>query len=520
MAFDIGKILLQQKAITVEQLRRGHGLKGRRGGSLSAWLVEMGAVTEDQIVDAVSQEFRVPAIKLDSVSFDEQLAQVVPLEVARRHRVLPLSKEGRTLTIVTADPTDVFALDDIKFTTGLDVALVVSTESAIDAAIKKVYGEGAFVPAAELESVAADVEEAEPNEDDRRYDDLESDVDSSNLPANHRAKSPGNYSIVKVFYATDRQATGDQTPAKRYGNKRSKDEGLTFGTCEVSIPRDHKLAHIERPSWRNLFREDPARHVVVLSVSPLASQSYFDELSSDVRSSEKRQVLVFIHGFDVTFEEGAWRTAQLAYDLGFDGPPILYSWPSKGHLHDYTVDETTMEWSVPHLKQLLSEVCARAGAQIAHVIAHSMGNRILVNALKEIALSSSAGAPALVHEVILTAPDVDTGVFLQTAELIQKAAARITLYASANDKALEASKRIHGGPRAGDSGDGIVVFPQIETIDASGVDTSFVGHSYYGDNRSVLSDIFYLLRDGLPASKRFGMRQMSIVKGLYWAFVP
>src|SRR4029077_17706276 len=131
--------------------------------------------------------------------------------------------------------------------------------------------------------------------------------------------------------------------------------------------------------------------------------------------SERKQILVFIHGFDVTFEQGTWRTAQLAYDLGFDEPPVLYSWPSMGHLRDYTVDEATFEWCVPHLKGLLADISTKCGAQMVHIIAHSMGNRILANALKEIALAAPQGALPQVQEVILTAPDIDAGVFRQIA---------------------------------------------------------------------------------------------------------
>lgn len=523
MSLDLGKILLRRGVITIEQLKRGRRLEDTTGDSLALCLQQQGSITEDKILDAVSHECSVPAIKLNDFTFDEELVRLVPLELVRRHRVFPLSKKGHTLTIVTADPTDILALDDIKFSTGLSVSVAVSTESAIRAAIKRLYGEEEHRSAAMLESVGEPLDLSEENKEDASRDlgDLTSPVaNSPSIPPSPTKEAPNGYFIFKVFYATDRQSTGEQAPSKYYGCMRNTKGCLTFGTCEVSIPRDHKLARIERPSWQNLFREDPARHVVLLGINPLSLQDYFQGVSADVGLSTKRQILIFIHGFDVTFEQGAWRTAQLAYDLGFDGPPILYSWPSRGHLRDYTADEATMEWSVAHLKQFLSDVCTRCGAQMVHVIAHSMGNRILVNALKEIALADTPNASPLLHEVVLTAPDIDKGVFLQTADLIQKAARRITLYASSKDKALEASKKIHGGPRAGDSGKDIIAIPDIETIDASQVDTSFIGHSYYGDNRSVLSDLFYLLRDGLPAGKRFGMRRMALLNRLYWAFVP
>ena len=83
------------------------------------------------------------------------------------------------------------------------------------------------------------------------------------------------------------------------------------------------------------------------------------------------------------------------------------------------------------------------------------------------------------------------------------------LYASSKDRALGVSKRIHGYPRAGDSGDGLVVLPSVDTIDATDVDTSLVGHSYYGDNRSILTDLFTLLKHG-NAPPRFGMTRAGL----------
>jgi esterase/lipase superfamily enzyme len=96
----------------------------------------------------------------------------------------------------------------------------------------------------------------------------------------------------------------------------------------------------------------------------------------------------------------------------------------------------------------------------------------------------------------------------------------VTLYASSRDKALALSKELHGGWRAGDSGDHIVVVPPIDTIDVSNVDTSFEGHVYFGNNASVISDLFYLIRDGKRPSERFGLVAKKLDGKPYWMFVP
>ena len=96
----------------------------------------------------------------------------------------------------------------------------------------------------------------------------------------------------------------------------------------------------------------------------------------------------------------------------------------------------------------------------------------------------------------------------------------ITLYASSNDLALTASKKVHRYPRAGDAGEGLILVPGIETIDATHVNTGLFGHSYFADEKSVLSDIFYLIHDGKRAAQRFGLNQIDAQGGRYWEIKP
>ena len=99
-------------------------------------------------------------------------------------------------------------------------------------------------------------------------------------------------------------------------------------------------------------------------------------------------------------------------------------------------------------------------------------------------------------------------------------AAEITLYASSRDKALLASRTFHGYARAGDAGGGLVVMSGIETIDASATDTSLLGHSYYGDACSVLSDLYHLVREGKRAPQRFALQTVETLERAYWIFRP
>ena len=320
-----------------------------------------------------------------------------------------------------------------------------------------------------------------------------------------------------MFYATDRQIR-TPTPVV-FGATRHPAGDLTLGTFDVSIPRTHRVGYVERPSvWRLEFREERDRHFLIVERTIKAQPVFYAEPAQRVQRSDAKEAMVFVHGYNVGFDDAVYRTAQLSYDLGFGGAPILYSWPSNGSVLDYSGDVNNSEWSMDHLRFFLGELVARSGAQSVYLVAHSMGNRVLVGALARLAADSQfAALPRFTH-LVLTAPDIDVGVFRQLAAAFTVTARRTTLYVSANDKALQLSKKINGYPRAGDAGPGVVVLSGIDTIDVSDVDSDLVGHSYYGDNRSVLSDMFNLLRGQPPP--RFGLKEMIIGAVKYWKFVP
>jgi esterase/lipase superfamily enzyme len=335
------------------------------------------------------------------------------------------------------------------------------------------------------------------------------------------AEAEPNYKTVKVFYATDRGATGHDEPANFYGSDRDPNETLSLGTCDVSIPRDHRPGELEAPSiWRLEFREDPAKHVVLLGVHPEKEKGqFYSDLATTVATSPNKEAFVFIHGYKTSFEDAARRTGQLAYDLGFNGAPIFYSWPSKGDLPGYAADEGTIIWTAPHLTAFLQQVAVQSNAKTVHLIAHSMGNRALTQALANLATPPAGTSRPHFREVILAAPDVDRDIFKQLAAAVASSADRVTLYASSHDEALAASKKVHEFPRAGEAGKSVLVLKGIDTIDVSSVDSSFLGHSYFGDNTSVISDIRRLLNLGAPPNQRTCLSEASLLDLTYWVFV-
>jgi esterase/lipase superfamily enzyme len=241
-------------------------------------------------------------------------------------------------------------------------------------------------------------------------------------------------------------------------------------------------------------------------------------IAEKLATTSSKSTFVFVHGYNVSFEDAARRTAQMAYDLNFDGAPIFYSWPSQARVLGYTRDEQNVEWTQPHLENFLQDIIARTEAQNVYLVAHSMGNRALTRAFAQL-VTDKPELAARVKELILTAPDIDADVFkTQIAPVLVKLGTPVTLYASATDQALAVSREVHGAARAGDAGNGIIILAGMETIDASQVDSSMVGHSYYAENRSVIADIFYVLKDHRRAQERFGLREIVTPQGRYWAF--
>jgi esterase/lipase superfamily enzyme len=309
-----------------------------------------------------------------------------------------------------------------------------------------------------------------------------------------------------------------------YGDDRHSDaeQPLEVGICHVAIPPDHRVGKVESPSLIRLeFSENAEKHVVLQRVMRKEHDEFYEELRSHIGKSSDKQAFAFIHGYNVSFEGAVKRTAQITYDLRFDGAAICYSWPSQGGLTEYTRDEANVTWTVVHLEDFLNQVVARSGARTVHLVAHSMGNRALVHALERIALQQTSPEP-IFGQVIMAAPDVDAGEFRDRyAPAVARLARHVTLYASSNDQALLASTKVHGHTRAGLSGDQLVVIPGVDTIDVSPIDTSLIGHSYYGDNPLMIRDMRALVELGVPASSRSWLEQIIHPPTFaHWVFRP
>ena len=139
MAVRIGELLLKEKRITPEQLQKALSHQKANGGKLGFNLVQMGIVKDEDITALLSKQYGVPSINLAQFDIDVGVVKLIPAETAHKYQIIPLSRAGATLTIAMTDPTNVFAMDDIKFMTGYNVEPVVASEGAVLAAIQKYY---------------------------------------------------------------------------------------------------------------------------------------------------------------------------------------------------------------------------------------------------------------------------------------------------------------------------------------------------------------------------------------------
>lgn len=522
----LAKRLLQTGLLDEAQLLQVVGADLENGKGLVYNAVALGLVEETALLQALGEQFGLFVMDIGRIDLALRPTWSFAPGFLRQHHFLPLLRSGIEVTVATLDPTDLIGLDELRLITGAAIRPVLVSPLQLDALIESVED----VPSASAD--LADREEAVPEVDDGGVP-----MPAARAPGPIIMRDPGpaaqkdmsrdldggasvdlGYELVPVYYATDRaRADGKAAEIEYFSGRRSKAASLLYGRCMVSIPKDHRIGKVERPSWLKLqFRENPAKHVVILKFVEFEEPAFYAEMRAYLAGLQEPGVLVFVHGFNVGFAEAVRRTGQIAYDLQFNGPAVSYSWPSEAAVLDYPTDEGNARWSKSHFKQFISDLRTQLNAPYIHLIAHSMGSRVVAEAL------GAAQEEDQWAQVIFAAPDIDADVFKELTGHFSGNVQRITLYASSNDKALQLSRKLHGGyPRAGEVVDGVHVFDGVDSIDASDVDTGLLGHSYYGDNRSVVSDIFQLLTRNDDPDKRFGMQASDNAQGRrYWAFRP
>lgn len=337
------------------------------------------------------------------------------------------------------------------------------------------------------------------------------------------------YSTVSLIYGTDRKRSNG-TKGLRFGSDRAR--ALDVGNVVVTVPKTHQASNLERP-WSiripyldaviHQEQEDPKKHFTMKETSskPRAETVTLIDRKLQQAKRFKDHALIFVHGYNESFENAAFRAAYLAYNLNFDGAILLYSWPSGGTVTSYAYDRESAAQAEQYFSDFLQVVRQASSAKQISVLAYGMGSGLVIGALR----SSLQGQPSdrRLAEIILAAPDMDRDVFAAAVVKLRGQVRGITLYASANDIGLMAAKRFTGSPRAGDiSATGPVVVPGVDTIDTTTLTGTVLAlnHSNYSEGSTLLNDIQRLLSTGeRPPSKRLPILQsMQTPEGVYWRY--
>lgn len=340
---------------------------------------------------------------------------------------------------------------------------------------------------------------------------------------------------VRVFYGANRRIlTPSGAPAINaevdVAEATGEDAGqLTLGRADIWLPRliEHggERARGETPYARGEAPEDveeQERYVFITRITAAGRERFVSDLGDAVGDNRSNAILLFVHGFNVEFEPALIRSAQLAVDLGQDwrfdpGAPVLFSWPSQGRITAYEADGDLADAAVPHLRAFLDILVSDVNVQRINIVAHSMGNRVLTQALEDYAEEylGRSNRREIEFRIILAAADVDRDVFDLVADRIADLEPNVTIYTSDADWALRVSRQVNRWlrrqqrstfRRLGETNGNqpyIRSDPSYATVDATPVATELfgIGHGYYSDNPSILNDIRCALAD-VPADRR------------------
>lgn len=362
---------------------------------------------------------------------------------------------------------------------------------------------------------------------------------------------------MQIIYAADRAVIETTLLGPRYSDGRA--DHLAFGTAVVSIEP-------ETP-WDDLVRASTSRQRVQqfwlqmkstveygLLAIPLnkmevrdgryrltaESAAELDESQKKLREvlaerlshTDKKDVFIFVHGFNNTFEDAVFRLAQMWHFAGRVGVPIAYTWPAgRGGILGYAYDRESGEFTVFHLKKFLQAVAAVPEVERIHLIAHSRGTDVAVSALRELNIEyksrgQSTQEQLKLQNLVLAAPDMDSDIFEQrfAVEDLHLAARRTTVYLSNTDLALNFSRWLFGGGRrlgnltaselSPETRRNFVALGRFDVIqcNVTGFSTS---HDYAFAHPAVVSDMFRLLRDGLLPGAENGRPLKRPVAGVW-----
>jgi esterase/lipase superfamily enzyme len=347
--------------------------------------------------------------------------------------------------------------------------------------------------------------------------------------------------LVELIYVTDRGPETDEAGNLRYGYSRST--SLAVGTTVVDLGRNatwEDLAEASRTQSRigtfklSLVSIDeftrmpptPTPYEVIdgkvvenreiVAARDAAAARFQDEVKRRLALTPRKDVYLYVHGFNNTFEDAAFALAELWHFFGREGLPIVYTWPA-GHpgIFGYTYDRESSEFTVFHLKQVIRWLSEQPEIENIHLIAHSRGTDVATSAFRELVIwARGAGLNPReqfkIKNIVLAAPDLDVQVLSQriAAEYLALAVDQATLYTSSEDKAIGIAEWLFASPR-GRIGTWTIekldeeeitrmkaYGGRVTIVDFEGESTGY-GHDYFRTNPAVSSDLVLMIRQGL-----------------------
>ncbi|MEP1356228.1 MAG: alpha/beta hydrolase [Tateyamaria sp.] len=309
----------------------------------------------------------------------------------------------------------------------------------------------------------------------------------------------------KVFIVTTREDT--EVVGALFSELRADELGLA--SVEVSVPPTHVLGELERPKS---LPPDPRTEFAVIDPAIYGSESAFlSSLNSELRSrpASQRELLLFVHGYNMTTSDAILQVGQFVEDSGFTGVPVLFAWASAGQLSRYVYDLNSALVARPLLIDA-SEILAQSIATEYHVFAHSMGGFLTMEAIVDVTQKGQFNRTGRLQNVVLASPDIDLDLFRSQMGEIDTSFDRFFVLLSKDDSALRASRRIAGGvPRVGAADADELSTLGVTVIDLSQVDDSKTGsHSKFSGSPNVVQ----LIGRGLNDAPGYGSRRQTALE--------
>lgn len=307
---------------------------------------------------------------------------------------------------------------------------------------------------------------------------------------------------IDVYMFTNRATTSQIAACSGDYFSNLPADRLHTAVCKVSVPAKHKIGALDASEDRNPDRD---LYFMVGGYDHKAGDSIYDA------ASDAKEVMLFVHGFNVPFKEAVLRAAQIKYDVKYQKPIFLFTWPAgsgEGLLDGILINRTYEEnqkharQSIGHLASVIKEF-KRRGVKV-NLVVHSMGHQIVIPAILKLVREEKMSE--FLNEVIFNAPDYPSGEFAIEAADVVRSARRITVYCSPGDNALVASQKVNGNYRLGLCLriDGVDMV-NVNEIDAPVLGIGGLGHGYYS-GRAILVDLYQTL-DGVDAEKRLFIRR-------------